>query len=76
MCREPDCEHLRIDLKNRWPRQVDQWHFRMLNDITRNLFYYSSITKAIEKYKYDRVLDIGAGAGLLRWVVKPFHFPS
>ncbi|KAF2905693.1 hypothetical protein ILUMI_00477 [Ignelater luminosus] len=43
---------------------LPRWHFRMLNDSKRNRAYYEAISKAITPY-YNKVLDIGAGCGLL-----------
>jgi SAM-dependent methyltransferase len=54
----------------------DQWHFKMLNDKSRNLTYQNSIIKSIKHIellnnklghnnKIIRVLDIGSGSGLL-----------
>lgn len=39
------------------------WHFPMMNDRGRNLAYQQAIERAVRPG--DRVLDIGAGAGLL-----------
>eukprot|EP01038_Epipyxis_sp_PR26KG_P008212 gene8212-11112_t len=51
---------------------VDRWHFRMLNDSTRNQAYKNAIEYQINCIKYrigkeDKcvVLDIGGGTGLL-----------
>jgi predicted RNA methylase len=50
---------------------IDRWHFRMLNDGIRNLYYFHAIQTVIHKYKtvtnIDKciVLDIGGGTGLL-----------
>jgi type II protein arginine methyltransferase len=43
---------------------VDRWHFRMLNDVSRNSAYDEAITRAVHR-GLTRVLDIGAGTGLL-----------
>ncbi|KAH6937183.1 hypothetical protein HPB50_025829 [Hyalomma asiaticum] len=43
---------------------VERWHFRMLNDISRNEAFHDAITAAVQK-GHKRVLDIGAGTGLL-----------
>ncbi|GFU33651.1 protein arginine N-methyltransferase 9 [Nephila pilipes] len=43
---------------------VERWHFVMLNDKERNLAYKQAITRAIED-GHHRVLDIGAGTGIL-----------
>ena len=44
---------------------VSRWHFRMLNDKTRNEIFFMSLKKAISEGYYV-VLDIGSGTGLLR----------
>jgi len=38
----------------------------MMNDMKRNSSYKHAISLAISK-GHDKVLDIGAGSGLLRW---------
>lgn len=43
---------------------LERWHFRMLNDISRNETFHDAITAAVQK-GHKRVLDIGAGTGLL-----------
>nr|XP_037286196.1 protein arginine N-methyltransferase 9-like [Rhipicephalus microplus] len=43
---------------------VERWHFRMLNDISRNEAFHDAITAAVQS-GHKRVLDIGAGTGLL-----------
>ncbi|XP_072040981.1 protein arginine N-methyltransferase 9-like isoform X2 [Amphiura filiformis] len=43
---------------------VERWHFRMLNDVTRNTCYLSAVQKAVGM-GHDTVLDIGSGTGLL-----------
>ncbi|CAH0560667.1 unnamed protein product [Brassicogethes aeneus] len=44
--------------------QMPRWHFRMLNDRSRNEAYAKAITKVIDE-GYTNVVDIGAGCGLL-----------
>eukprot|EP00927_Polykrikos_kofoidii_P054279 TRINITY_DN48717_c0_g1_i1.p1 TRINITY_DN48717_c0_g1~~TRINITY_DN48717_c0_g1_i1.p1 ORF type:complete len:461 (-),score=83.44 TRINITY_DN48717_c0_g1_i1:35-1417(-) len=41
---------------------VNDWHFAMLNDSHRNQFYWDAMA---DKVKGKRVVDIGAGSGLL-----------
>lgn len=43
---------------------VERWHFRMLNDLSRNEAFHDAITTAVQS-GHKRVLDIGAGTGLL-----------
>ncbi|KAG8185458.1 hypothetical protein JTE90_022389 [Oedothorax gibbosus] len=43
---------------------VERWHFKMLNDMTRNLAYKRAIERAVGE-GYRHVLDIGAGTGIL-----------
>lgn len=44
---------------------VERWHFRMLNDLTRNESYEQAILKKIRS-GFETVLDIGTGTGVLR----------
>lgn len=44
--------------------QIPRWHFRMLNDIERNISYEKAISSVMAK-GYKNVVDIGAGCGLL-----------
>lgn len=46
---------------------IPKWHFAMLNDSKRNTAFERAITKQIEPH--HRVLDIGAGTGLLSVIV-------
>mmetsp|Transcript_43276 Transcript_43276/g.136722 ORF Transcript_43276/g.136722 Transcript_43276/m.136722 type:complete len:420 (-) Transcript_43276:205-1464(-) len=41
---------------------VNDWHFAMLNDANRNQFYFDAMSEVV---KGKRVVDIGAGSGLL-----------
>uniref|UniRef100_A0A914V8C3 Protein arginine N-methyltransferase domain-containing protein n=1 Tax=Plectus sambesii TaxID=2011161 RepID=A0A914V8C3_9BILA len=66
---EPSIDAQR-NLANLGTHLVDQWHFRMLNDRARNEAYASAIEYFVKKQKEARngecrVLDIGAGSGLL-----------
>ena len=45
---------------------VERWHFKMLNDISRNKAYYTAIQQAMQDLDVSSVLDIGCGTGLLR----------
>lgn len=44
--------------------QIPRWHFRMLNDVERNISYEKAISSVMAK-GYKNVVDIGAGCGLL-----------
>ena len=43
---------------------LPRWHFRMLNDLRRNVEFYKAIM-SYNKRKDSKVLDIGSGSGLL-----------
>lgn len=43
---------------------VERWHFRMLNDVSRNRAFHDAIAAALQN-GHKHVLDIGAGTGLL-----------
>ena len=60
----PDFLGARENLDNVCGHLVERWHFRMLNDITRNSKYRDAIHAAVEN-GHGRVLDIGAGTGIL-----------
>ena len=46
---------------------IPRWHFRMLNDMKRNQFFFAAIEKAIIN-GYKDVVDIGCGTGILRYL--------
>jgi len=46
-------------------KQVERWHFRMLNDTDRNEAYYRAIAHQIQE-GFSSVLDVGTGTGILR----------
>ena len=46
---------------------VQRWHFRMLNDVTRNSTYFRAIKAAVQGIPDCTVLDIGSGTGILRY---------
>ncbi|XP_050416790.2 protein arginine N-methyltransferase 9 [Patella vulgata] len=60
----PDYVAARQNLENICSYLVDRWHFRMLNDITRNTAYKQAILKSVSN-GVQTILDIGAGTGLL-----------
>lgn len=52
---------------------VDRWHFRMLNDKTRNVTYQQALHRVLGEETIrlgsaPRLLDIGTGTGLLAWI--------
>ena len=54
-------------------RQINRWHFLMLNDVTRNALFNESITNAMKHLNNPIILDIGAGTGILRYVIIILH---
>lgn len=65
LLKEPTFLNSYQNLVNLKQQMVERWHFRMLNDTNRNEMYKQAIQKAIQGNKYDKVLDIGTGTGLL-----------
>lgn len=59
----PALEGARAGLAEARQRQVPRWHFAMMNDRARNEAYDRAIRETVSEK--TRVLDIGAGAGLL-----------
>lgn len=55
-------------------KQVERWHFRMLNDVKRNEAYCKAIACRI-KEGFTSILDVGTGTGLLRYCVNTFYYP-
>ena len=51
-------------LENLYSSLMEQWHYPMLNDRTRNSKFESAIVRAVRSGQ-GRVLDIGTGTGLL-----------
>ncbi|XP_045760716.1 protein arginine N-methyltransferase 9-like [Maniola jurtina] len=57
---------------------VERWHFRMLNDKTRNEGYRAAIHETVKPSK-STVLDLGTGTGLLAMFAtecKPLHITA
>ncbi len=56
-------------LENLLNQNIDRWHFRMLNDNTRNKSYKLAIQKKLDQLGSQpgnvNILDIGTGTGLL-----------
>ena len=61
---DPDFLSARDNLDNVCSHLVERWHFRMLNDLQRNLRYRDALHCAIAA-GHSTVLDIGTGTGLL-----------
>lgn len=63
---QPDSLHLRHQVRRLGSASVPFWHIPMMNDVPRNDAFEAAIKAAIEVAGPDaRVLDIGAGSGLL-----------
>ncbi|MFN4096823.1 MAG: 50S ribosomal protein L11 methyltransferase [Sphingomonas sp.] len=63
---QPDNLHLRHQLRRLGSASVPFWHVPMMNDVARNDAFEAAIAAAIEvRGPQARVLDIGAGSGLL-----------
>jgi len=63
---QPDNIHARHQMRRLTSVIVPFWHIQMLNDMRRNAAFEQAICKAVEKEgPAARILDIGAGSGLL-----------
>ena len=63
---QPDNVYVRHQMRRLTSVVVPFWHIPMLNDTRRNDAFELAIRKAVEKEGPDaRILDIGAGSGLL-----------
>lgn len=60
---EPENEFALKNMDKSMGKVIPGWHFTMLADTVRNAAYKRAIERAVEKG--NRVLDIGAGSGLL-----------
>ena len=56
---------IREDLEQAFNRCIPRWHFRMINDISRNRAFFKAIENAVVG-GCSNVVDIGAGSGILR----------
>ena len=63
---DPTYMKARENLENLKGCVVERWHFKMLNDKSRNEAFRNAIVRAVTN-GYDNVLDIGTGTGLLRY---------
>ena len=62
----PDDALLRHQIRRLTAKIVPFWHIQMMNDARRNAAFEAAIGAAIaEKGRHAKVLDIGAGSGLL-----------
>ncbi|KAH9373697.1 hypothetical protein HPB48_018658 [Haemaphysalis longicornis] len=67
----PNYTAARLSLDGLKTSVLERWHFRMLNDSQRNEAFDEAIGAAVRD-GHKLVLDIGAGTGLLRFLVGPF----
>jgi len=59
---EPGFTEAQVNLRGSYRELIPAWHFAMMHDRKRNDAYEAAIGRAVSK---KRVLEIGAGAGLL-----------
>ncbi|MBT2187469.1 tetratricopeptide repeat protein [Sphingobium sp. H33] len=63
---QPGNVHVQHQIRRLSADQVPFWHIPMLNDVRRNRAFEAAIIAALDKVgPHARVLDIGAGSGLL-----------
>ena len=64
---DPYCLLARENMATLNQQLVHRWHFKMLNDLTRNSTYFRAINSTVRTIPQCTVLDIGSGTGLLRY---------
>ncbi len=64
---DPYCLLARENMSALNQQLVHRWHFKMLNDLTRNSAYFRAINNTVGTIPQCTVLDIGSGTGLLRY---------
>ena len=65
---DPSDLDIEEDIEQAVNRCIPRWHFRMINDISRNRGFYHAVKKALDD-GYSNVVDIGAGSGILRFIL-------
>jgi len=65
---DPDCLSAKENLRIIFDRIVNRWHFLMLNDVARNAAYCQAIQRAVVSIPDCKVLDVGSGTGILRYL--------
>uniref|UniRef100_A0A915CHA2 Protein arginine N-methyltransferase 10 n=1 Tax=Parascaris univalens TaxID=6257 RepID=A0A915CHA2_PARUN len=64
--------HALVNRENIKSNIMDQWHWAMLNDASRNEAYAQAIRLALEQRTNARVLDIGAGTAFLSMIAQSY----
>ena len=62
---EPSNYDIIEDMEQIFNRCIPRWHFRMINDISRNRSFFHAIKKAVTD-GHSNIIDIGSGSGILR----------
>ncbi|XP_062610319.1 protein arginine N-methyltransferase 9-like [Saccostrea cucullata] len=71
----PNYSAARENLDNICCHLVERWHFRMLNDVRRNIAYQTAIQR-VSKLGHTSVLDMGAGTGILSMFARKAKFKN
>uniref|UniRef100_F1KVV2 Protein arginine N-methyltransferase 10 n=1 Tax=Ascaris suum TaxID=6253 RepID=F1KVV2_ASCSU len=64
--------HALVNRENIKSNIMDQWHWAMLNDASRNEGYAQAIRLALEQRTNAHVLDIGAGTAFLSMIARSY----